>query len=185
VSVNELKYKVFFFFSCSRKGAYVVRKAKQPKAKSYLAYDIAGVALLFAGPIALVSLAWRDSSGALGRALNDLLKGLVGQGAYALPLLLIGLGVLFLAGPVKTIRRNCSIGAVILYFVVISGLQLGIKQPSSIIAAYHTGAGGGVLGAIIAVALRRIIGHACSYIALAAIGVIAVLLITDVPLAHM
>lgn len=163
----------------------MVRKAKPQKAKSYLAYDIAGVTLLFAGPIALVSLAWRDSSGALGKALNHLLKGLVGQGAFVLPLLLVAIGVLFLAGPVKAIRRNSSVGAVILFFVIISWLQLRIDTPDSIVAAYHSGAGGGIVGTVMAVALRRVIGSVCGYLLLSALGVISVLLITDVPLAHM
>lgn len=166
-----------------------MRRAKRQRVKSYLAFDIAGVALLFAGPIALVSLAWTSNSGEAGRWLNVLMKGFVGLGAYALPLLLVALGALFLVGPLKVAPRNSAFGVGLLYLVVISWLHLRVSSPRLIGEDYFDPwrlfAGGGVVGAAIAFVLRKAVGNVCSYLLLSATGVISILLITDVPLAHM
>ncbi|MDO8586264.1 MAG: DNA translocase FtsK [Armatimonadota bacterium] len=166
----------------------MVRKAKRQRTNSYLAYDIVGVTLLFAGPIALVSLMWRSNSGVLGNALNVALMGFLGAGSYALPLLLVALGVLLLVGPLKVVPKNSAIGALILYVVVITWLHLRVSPPRLAAEAYFQDtrlyAGGGVVGAAASYALRHVIGNVCSYLFLSALAIISVLLITDVPVAH-
>lgn len=166
----------------------VVRKTKRAKEKSYLAYDIAGVLLLFAGPIAMVCLAWTKNSGIFGQTMNDLLRGFAGIGAYVLPFLLLALGVIFLAGPLKSIPKNAATGSVMLFLVIVGWQHLRITGPQFTADEYFATntlyAGGGVLGGGIAYAFRTVIGSVCSYILLIAAAVISILLITDVPLAH-
>ncbi|MDO8683770.1 MAG: DNA translocase FtsK 4TM domain-containing protein, partial [Armatimonadota bacterium] len=166
----------------------MVRKAKRQRVKSYLPYDVAGVTLLFAGPIAMVSLAWTKDSGALGVALSNVLRGFAGIGAYILPFLLVALGLILLAGPLKAVSRNAAAGAILIFVVIITWQHLRVSNPDFDTPAYFNTdilqSGGGVIGGAVACALRTVIGNICSYILLVALAIISMLMITDVPLAH-
>lgn len=143
-------------------------------------FDIIGIALIALCLISLVALFQGDKSGFLGRYVASAMRVSVGAGAYMLPFLIGLIGVLVIAGPLRVIPRNITIGSVIIFLTVVAWASMG--KNFSIDAP---GSGGGILGDGLALLLLKLCGSAIGYIILCAIALIAIVVIVDVPIAHL
>ncbi|MBI2842635.1 MAG: hypothetical protein HYX78_04480 [Armatimonadetes bacterium] len=141
-------------------------------------FDIIGIVLVFLCPITLFSLLWPEGSGAVGYSIKEGLTNAVGVGAFVFPFLCGLIGIMFIAGPVIAWSRNAGIGGTLLFLVFI-----GWKGLSGL----HTTAFeelGGIAGYLIGWGLEQSVGVMPGKIVLALVGVIAIYLAVDVPLAR-
>lgn len=154
-----------------------------------------GVLLIAFGVLLGVYL-FVSGTGVLGEFLSELLFGLCGWFAYVLPVVLIGAGVLAIAG--KNGTGNGS--AFWILIGVIAALTLaqtttGAAYKSTpyikyLTSAYETGAtyphrGGGAIGALLCYPLEQLGGVALAYVLTIAMLLIVVLMITRLSLRDM
>lgn len=132
------------------------------------------------GIATLVALCAESSSGIFGLYITATLKVTVGVGAYLVPFLLVLVGAMLIAGPLDLIPRNISIGSSMMFLVVITWASL-----STIISSHTDALGGGYLGNVLAIGLRKFTGDLISYIFLTFFAIAALLIIVDVPLANL
>ncbi|MCL6476686.1 MAG: DNA translocase FtsK [Firmicutes bacterium] len=143
-------------------------------------YDIVGIVLFTLGAVVLVSLTTAEN-GYLGQWLSELLRRLAGLGAFAVPLLLMLLGTLFLIGYERFSFTNTSWGAVLL-FLTFTGWAHALRVPfERNFSAESLRVGGGYIGGVIVYAVHSLLNLAAVYIVLTALTIIAVLLIVDLP----
>ncbi len=150
------------------------RITKRKTSNPILLFDILGIALITMCPVSLVALCV-DQSGFLGYYVATTMKVAVGIGAYILPFMMALLGAVFIVGPLKLIPRNIGIGSTMLFLVVITWASLSDV----------TVLGGGLIGGGFSSLFVKATGEIISYILLAALAVIAIVIIIDVPLASL
>ncbi|OYV65835.1 MAG: hypothetical protein B7X07_01580 [Actinobacteria bacterium 21-64-8] len=144
------------------------------------ARDLRIVALIVVG--LFVVLAEGHALGPLGRAISTGLAQLLGVGRFVLPVLLIGLGVVFVVAKadVDRARVSWSLG---LGLVGISGLaDLDVGRLSLHATTSELAHGGGWLGVMVGGALARVIGDAGAVVVLVAILVVTVMIATSIGL---
>lgn len=143
-------------------------------------YDIVGIIMFTLGAVVLVSLTTAEN-GYLGQWLNELLRRIAGVGAYAVPLLFMLLGTLFLIGYERFPFTNTSWGAVLM-FLAFTGWAHITRVPLARNFAHESlRAGGGYIGGTIVYAVQALLNLAAVYIVLTALTIIALLLIVDLP----
>ncbi len=153
------------------------RPAARQSSNPGLVFDIAGIALVIACFAIMVALARPESSGAIGGPIADGIRATVGVGAFIVPLLIGIVGVILIAGPLSPIPRNIFIGSLMIFFVVIAWAAISYNTVGEI-----SPEGGGAFGNTLGLMLTRLVGTTISYIILTAIGLIAIVVIIDVPL---
>ena len=130
----------------------------------------------------LVALAQLDALGPVGRRVNEGLTLVFGVGRVAIPVLLIGLGVILALGRVELERARFTWG-VCLALVSVSGLGDVIEgRPGLSASLAHLGRAGGWLGVLVGGTLARFIGPGGALAALLAVLVIAVMIGTSIGL---
>ncbi|MDE3138990.1 MAG: DNA translocase FtsK 4TM domain-containing protein, partial [Acidobacteriota bacterium] len=130
----------------------------------------------------LVALAQLDALGPVGRRVNEGLTLVFGVGRVAIPVLLIGLGVILALGRVELERARFTWG-VCLALVSVSGLGDVIEgRPGLGASLAHPGRAGGWLGVLVGGTLARFIGPGGALAALLAVLVIAVMIGTSIGL---
>lgn len=143
-------------------------------------YDIVGIVLFTLGAVVLVSLTTAEN-GYLGQWLSELLRRIAGLGAYAVPLLLMLLGTLFLIGYERFSFTNTSWGAVLL-FLAFTGWMHATRVPfEKNFAPENLRIGGGYIGGALVYVVHSLLNLAAVYIVLTALTVIAILLVVDLP----
>ena len=151
-----------------------------PVALSRRVYDIVGIVLFTAGAVVLVSLTTAEN-GYLGQWVSELLRRLAGLGAYAVPLLLMLLGTLFLIGYERFSFTNTSWGAVLL-FVAFTGWAHVTRVPfERNFTPESLRIGGGYIGGAVVYVVHSLLNLAAVYLVLTALTIIALLLIVDLP----
>ncbi len=130
----------------------------------------------------LVLLAEIDSLGVVGRGVNEGLKLAFGTGRIAIPILLVGLGVVLVTGRVE-IERARFLWSISLALVAVSGLgDIARGRPSMHASVAQLGRAGGWLGIGVGGTLARFIGPGGTVAALLAMLIIAVMIGTAVGL---
>lgn len=176
----------------SRKAAET-RAANQERARRQR--EIRGVLLIAFGVLLGVYL-FISGTGVLGEFLSKLLFGLCGWFAYALPVVLVGAGLLAIAG-----RNGTSTGSAgWLITGVIAALTLaqtargaaykGSPYIAYLTSAYEAGAasphrGGGAIGALLCYPLQQLGGSALAYVLTIATLLIVILMVTRLSLRDM
>ncbi len=121
----------------------------------------------------LILLAEINSLGVVGRGVNEGLRLAFGTGRIAIPILLIGLGVVLVTGRVE-IERARFVWAISLALVAVSGLgDIARGRPSLHASIAQLGRAGGWLGVGVGGTLARFIGPGGTVAALLAMLVIA------------
>jgi len=157
-----------------------------------LLQDIAGVAAFALGAVLLVGIL-TPHSGRFGEALGPALRSIAGLGAYAVPVLLMSAGVILVTGARHSATTHKLVGFLLLFVVFVSWCQfarsdsvttLMSERPELGAAEFYQELrqGGGLVGLGFAYILETIFGRISSYIVLVAIAVVALLLVTGVPL---
>jgi len=140
--------------------------------------DVVGIALIFMCPMLLIALCTGGTEGFFAYVAAGL-RVTLGIGAYIIPFLLALFGALMVVGPLDIIPRNIAIGSSAL-FLVIAGWASLVSRPLCLVEPAR---GGGYLGNGIAYGLSALTRGIpfISYLLLALIGVIAVVVMVDVP----
>ena len=145
--------------------------------------DIAGIVLMVIGLLTLLSL-MTSNSGQLTQSWTNFLQRGIGWGAYALPLVLLLIGVWFLLSKLDRFPGVTServIGVVLIFFNLLTWFQLldvsfgGVSSPP----------GGGMLGGAIYRALETGLGRAGSIIVLIAWLLVALVLLVDLSMSDL
>ena len=142
--------------------------------------DVWIVLLMMAG--LLVLLAEARALGPVGRPIAKILAVLFGVSRFALPVILLGLGVAFLWGKIEVERARLGWG-VALGLLSICGLgDLAGGRPTLHAGAKALGHAGGWLGVVVGGGLNRGLGVAGSLVVLFALLVVAIIVTTGVGL---
>jgi len=142
--------------------------------------DIWIVMMILAG--LLVLLAEIQALGPVGRSVNEGLKLAFGVGRVAIPVLLIGLGVVLVLGGVE-VERARFLWGISLALISVSGLgDVAQGRPHLSSSVAQLGRAGGWLGVLIGGELARFIGPGGTVAALLAVLVVAVMIGTSVGL---
>ncbi len=123
---------------------------------------------------ALTGLAFFDLAGTFGLWLNKILAGLMGWGAYLLPIILLILGY-FMLLPEKYAIGTANYLGLIIFISGYLGLLQFIKDASAP-ASFALGLGGGYAGYLIYLPLQKTMGFWASLIVLIALLLIGLLL---------
>jgi len=130
----------------------------------------------------LVLLAEIQALGPVGRSVNEGLKLAFGVGRVAIPVLLIGLGVVLVLGGVE-VERARFLWGISLALISVSGLgDVAQGRPHLSSSVAQLGRAGGWLGVLIGGELARFIGPGGTVAALIAVLVVAVMIGTSVGL---
>ncbi|MEX2457836.1 MAG: DNA translocase FtsK 4TM domain-containing protein [Actinomycetota bacterium] len=144
--------------------------------------DAIGIGLIVLALVSMLSI-WLEAAGAVGRFLTVLVRGLWGIAGYAFPVVTLYWGVLLIRGaaPEERGRRFTGLwitGAGALGFV---SLLAGNPSPASGYAGF--GDGGGLLGALTAWPLSRLLSTYGAAIVTVGLFVLGLLVFTGTPLA--
>jgi len=159
------------------------KRASPPARKSLWqrhARDLWIVVLVVVG--LFVALAEGHALGPLGRAISRGLSQLFGVGRFALPVLLIGLGALFVVVKVE-VDRPRIVWSLTLGLVGLSGLaDLNAGRLSLHATTGQLAHGGGWLGVLVGGSLAKVIGVAGAVVVLLALLVVMVMIATSIGL---
>lgn len=140
-------------------------------------FDIAGVLLVAAGIVVLLSLLVADT-GVLGGAAGGALQSLFGKGAWVAPPFLLILGVALLLG-----RRTVKVGILAWGLLLLCLAILGFMAKTSGRYFDHerVASSGGYIGAFIGWSFQRLLGDAMA-VGLGALGMVGFILCINVPI---
>jgi S-DNA-T family DNA segregation ATPase FtsK/SpoIIIE len=143
--------------------------------------DIQGVTLILLGVLFALSV-WAHDGGSAGHFIELLLRGLFGWGAYAVPLLVAGIGLaLFRRTAAKAGEAMGGPVAIGLCAVLLGGLglvHLAKGAPPRTAATLLLQHSGGLLGAVMAAPLSRFLSPAGAAAAFACVAFLGVLITT-------
>ncbi len=157
------------------------RGAAQPSPTDRRRQDIIGLLIFFAGAAGLLSLAWTQP-GFLPDKVSDLLRIFAGIGSYAVPVLLMAIGTMFLLGYERLTFTHASYGTLIMFLVFVSVRHLAVHPFGTPIDKTSVMAGGGFLGAAIGKSLDMLCGRVIGELFLTILTLIGVVLLVDQPL---
>ena len=156
------------------------RRAEQNNAARRI-QDFWGLALFFLGAATLLCLCWKQA-GVLPPYVDSSLRRLAGSGAYALPLLTMFAGTMFLIGYERLSLSRSSLGSLLLFLIFVTGRHIALVPVSAAWMGETTQKAGGLLGALFGTALLSLLGPTISSLLLTLLTVFAVLLLADQPL---
>ena len=142
--------------------------------------DFWGLLLFFLGAAGLLCLCWKQP-GLLPDRVDSALRLLAGTGAYALPLLALFAGTMFLIGYERLSLSRSSLGSLLLFLIFITGRHIALVPASFSWTGDEARGAGGMLGALFGAALLALLGPVISYLLLALLTALAVLLLVDQP----
>ncbi|WP_375478225.1 DNA translocase FtsK 4TM domain-containing protein [uncultured Jatrophihabitans sp.] len=144
--------------------------------------DGAALAVLLFGLVAAMGV-WFTAAGPIGAGLETAFRFLTGNGALAVPLLLIALGAHMLRQPAEPgARGRVLVGTVALGLAVLGLLDVWADSPAGTHAREHAG---GVLGAAVGASLAHGLSAAVAVPVLAVVGVFGVLVVTATPISSL
>lgn len=158
------------------------RRAARSYANPFLIFDIFGVSFIVLGLATAVALCAQNTSGVFGKWVAAALDVTVGVGSWAVPVLLVLLGLKLIVGPLRIVPRNVGLGTALIFlaFVTWKSLTARIETP------LFVGPGpGGYLGDGLSYLLRKAAGDLISYFVLVGGGAIGAILIIDAPLSSL
>ncbi len=146
--------------------------------------EVAAIALITAAALTLASLVYR-SQGGLGEGggylpvlIAGALKISFGVGSYAVPLVLLVVGVLFALEKPHAASPRALAGAGLMFAVILTATSMYIPEEARFDPAW-VALYGGYVGATLAYASLRILGTVGSYIVLSGAAVIALVMLTQ------
>ncbi len=146
---------------------------------SHRRFDIVGVLLLALALITALSLLFSDTTGLLGGWLSDTLGLLFGRGAWAMPVLLAGVGIAVIGGKRSIEVTRLTWGSGLLFLTLVGALAKPLGReyfdPATVADS------GGYLGAMIGWAVDRLLG-AAKPVGLGALGMVGVILCVNLPI---
>jgi S-DNA-T family DNA segregation ATPase FtsK/SpoIIIE len=152
-----------------------------PAANHRRLQDICGLTLCFLGVAGLICLIWPQDA-VLPSFVDRALRILAGPvAAYAIPLLLLFAGGMFLRGFQRLKLSHSSYGSLLLLLVYVTWRHLAMLPKPTEWSSDQVQAAGGWLGALAGAPLYFLLGKPISYAALITVALIAGVLIVDQP----
>lgn len=155
-------------------------KQDEQQNPSRRAQDIVGISLFFIGAAGLLCLFWKQSGG-LTQHVDTILRFIAGNGAFAIPILFMFVGSMFLIGYERLSLSTSSIGSGLLFLNFLMWQHLRFVPPGSGWDTEQAQIAGGWLGGLLATGVRSLLGEAVSHLFLIALLAISVVLIADQP----
>ncbi|GIV00235.1 MAG: hypothetical protein KatS3mg014_1850 [Actinomycetota bacterium] len=146
------------------------------------ARDALGIGLVVAALIAVLAL-WFDAAGVVGRGIAWTLRGAVGLAAAAFPLLALYWGVLLLRGTAEDERPRMGIGFGVALVGALGLLSLARGNPRPLDGLEALRDAAGVLGALSAWPLARLLSRIGAAIVLSGVTLLGALVFSGTPLA--
>jgi hypothetical protein len=144
------------------------------------AQDICGLTLCFLGIAGLVCLIWPQGA-IIPSFVERGLRVIAGVGAYAVPVLLLFAGAMFLRGYQRLSLSHSSYGSLLLLLVCVTWRHLAIVPDPAYWTSAQVQGAGGWLGGLSGMALYLLVGRPIGYLALVTMTLIATVLIVDQP----
>ena len=147
------------------------------------AADIAGLAFFFTGAACLLWLTFTQAA-PVPDMMVKFLRILAGAGAYAIPVILMFVGAMFLVGYDRLAFNHSSAGSALLFFAFVTGRHialLGGTVPSISANPEPIMNAGGVIGGAFGLLFVKLLGTTTSYLLLIAMACAAVVLIVERP----
>ena len=142
--------------------------------------DFWGLLLFFLGAAGLLCLCWKQP-GLLPAQVDAALRLLAGSGAYALPVLTMFAGAMFLTGYQRLSLSRSSLGSLLLFLIFITARHIALVSASASLAGDEVRNAGGMMGGLFGAAFLALLGPVISYLLLTLLTVVAVLLLVDQP----
>jgi S-DNA-T family DNA segregation ATPase FtsK/SpoIIIE len=144
--------------------------------------DAVGIGLMVLAALSVLGL-WLDAAGPVGRFLVVLVLGTFGLAGYAFPVVALWWGLVLVRGTAREERGRMLLG---LWFAVMGGLGLvsllrGTPSPAAGLSGF--GDAGGLVGALVAWPLSRLLSGYGAAIVCLGLLVLGVLVFTATPLA--
>src|SRR5918996_2454197 len=144
--------------------------------------DAVGIGLMVLAALSVLGL-WLDAAGPVGRFLAVLVLGTFGLAGYAFPVVALWWGLVLVRGTVREERGRMLLG---LWFAAMGGLGLvsllrGNPSPAAGLSGF--GDAGGLLGALVAWPLSRLLSGYGAAIVCLGLFILGVLVFTATPLA--
>lgn len=163
------------------------KKVRRPATKKRILketvrHEVIGIAALGMAVLGIVIL-YSSATGVLGEKIKDLLMILAGSGRIWLLLILGAWGIAYMNR--RHFENKWRTTGIIVLWLVLEGVlhfQLpGVEAftPADLIQEGKKGHGGGVVGAVIAVALKSLVGVSGGYVILIMLAFIGALLVTN------
>src|SRR5438067_2663572 len=159
-------------------------KRKQSDLRSHLApwaRDAFGIGLVVVALLSVLAL-WLSSGGPFGSLLRFLVKGAIGVGSIAFPILALYWGVLLLRDTVREERVRMFIGFVLAAEGALGIVSLVKHDPSPMAGSKLLGHAGGLAGALVAHPLAVVAQTIGATIVCAGFTVLGLLVFTGTPL---
>ena len=148
-----------------------------------LKYELIGLAVITVAVLGMASFLF-SSVGAVGSFVNRILLAAAGEGRFLLPVLLFLLGIKLMRERDTTSLSARSYGLLILFFNLLVFLHMRIPLDMSW-KVLLDGQGGGIVGASGSLILRHAFGQVGTYIVLASLSLVGLLLMTGVSMEDM
>ncbi len=142
--------------------------------------DICGLVLFFLGAAGLLCLCW-NQPGLLPAQVDALLRLIAGSGSYAIPLLMMFAGAMFLLGYERLNLTHSSYGSVLLFVVFVTGRHLMLTPDPAHWEIGTVRMAGGVVGWLFGAPLYALVGKLISTLFLVMVAIVAVILLVDQP----
>ncbi|MDQ3470381.1 MAG: DNA translocase FtsK, partial [Actinomycetota bacterium] len=146
-------------------------------------HEFLGIGLIGGGTLLALAI-YLNLAGPLGRGIETLVGWIVGLGRYAVPVILIFVGIALVRRGKSASPFRLAVGW-ILVAVATLGLAHIANGPSGFGSARALGRSGGYLGALASEPLRALVASAGAVVVLLAVGLGGVLLITQTSLRTM
>ena len=144
--------------------------------------DVIGVGLVVLAVLTALGI-WLDAAGPLGRGLTHVVRGGLGLVGFAFPVLALWWGVVLVRGTAEEDRGRMLVGA---WMTLLGGLGLWsllAGNPSPVAGAAPLRDGGGLVGAVVAWPLSRLLSVWGAGVVCVALTVLGVLVFTATPIA--
>jgi len=156
------------------------RRAPAPPPPNRRLQDICGLTLFFLGAAGLLCLCW-NQPGLLPAQVDALLRLLAGSGSYAIPLLMMFAGAMFLLGYERFNLTHSSYGSLLLFVVFVTGRHLMLTPDPAHWDSATVRLAGGVIGWLFGAPLYALVGKLISTLFLVMFAIVAVILMVDQP----
>jgi DNA segregation ATPase FtsK/SpoIIIE and related proteins len=167
----------------SGKGSAGGSAARAARTNTRFLYDVTGISLVAVGLVLLATLLFPPShagENVFGMTVVSGMRLLVGEGAWAFPVVLITSGVMLAVG--KNRSWDNTLGATLLFLVFVTWWHLGHVPIGGQFARDNLLTYGGYVGAALSWCLRVAVGTVGGHIALGAFTVASLIYLFDVPL---
>jgi S-DNA-T family DNA segregation ATPase FtsK/SpoIIIE len=156
-------------------------RAAQPALATRRRQDITGLLVFFLGAAGLISLSW-SQPGLVPDLVDNALRLLAGIGAFAVPLLFMIIGTMYLIGYERLTFTHASFGTLLLFLVGVTGRHMAVVPYGAHWDSELAKSGGGWIGGLFGTLLYSLCGPTIAYMFLVVISLISVVLLVDQPL---